>query len=77
MNEVTAEHNREMLFKANEDFIVIVQSHMRGYLVRKAYQDRLQYLHNQLPAIKTIQVTLYNIIQCNRTQYNTISFMFL
>ncbi|KAK7450216.1 hypothetical protein BaRGS_00039964 [Batillaria attramentaria] len=53
--EVTDEHNREMLFKANEEFIVLVQAHIRGYLTRKAFRDRMDYLSQQLPAITTLQ----------------------
>ena len=56
ISEVTAEHNREMLFKANEDFIVLVQAHVRGYLTRRAFRERMEFLSQQLPAITTIQV---------------------
>ncbi|XP_076443787.1 ras GTPase-activating-like protein IQGAP1 isoform X2 [Babylonia areolata] len=55
VTEVTDEHNREMLFRANEDFIVLVQAHVRGYLTRKAFRDRMGFLTEQLPAITTIQ----------------------
>ncbi|XP_070211492.1 ras GTPase-activating-like protein IQGAP1 isoform X2 [Littorina saxatilis] len=55
VSEVTVEHNRQMLFIANEDFIVRVQAHIRGYLARKAFRDRKQYLSEQLPAITKIQ----------------------
>ncbi|KAL8562627.1 hypothetical protein ACOMHN_011199 [Nucella lapillus] len=55
ITEVTGEHNREMLFRANEDFIVLVQAHIRGYLTRKAVRDRMDFLGQQLPAITTIQ----------------------
>ena len=56
VSEVTAEHNREMLFKTNEDFIILVQAHVRGYLARKAFRDRMDFLFQQQPAITTIQV---------------------
>lgn len=56
ISEVTAEHNREMLFKANEEFIVLVQAHIRGYLVRKAFRDRITYLSQQTPTVTKLQV---------------------
>lgn len=55
VTEVTAEHNREMLFRANEEFIVLVQAHVRGYLTRKAFRDRMNFLSQQMPAITTLQ----------------------
>ncbi|XP_060062495.1 ras GTPase-activating-like protein IQGAP1 [Ylistrum balloti] len=55
VSEVTAEHDRELLFKANENFIVRIQSCVRGYLARKAYTERVNFMNTQLPAITKIQ----------------------
>ncbi|XP_013411467.1 ras GTPase-activating-like protein IQGAP1 [Lingula anatina] len=55
VTEVTAGHNRELLFAANEPFIVKIQAQIRGYLVRKQYNDRLDFMKTQLPAITKIQ----------------------
>ena len=63
ISEVTAEHNREMLFKANEDFIVLVQAHVRGYLTRRAFRERMEFLSQQLPAITTIQVNTTVVLE--------------
>lgn len=55
VSEVTAEHDRELLFKANENFIVKIQSCVRGHLARKTYLDRVNFMNKQLPAITKIQ----------------------
>lgn len=55
VSEVTAEHNRQMLFTANEDFIVLVQAHIRGYLTRRQFRQRIEFLNQQLPAVTIIQ----------------------
>ena len=56
---MTNNHNRELLFEANEDFIVQVQAHIRGFLVRKKFRDRKTFLHEQEPAVVKIQVDTY------------------
>lgn len=56
VSEVTAEHNRQMLFKANEQGIILGQARVRGYLARKKYQDRKAYLAEQTPAVTRLQV---------------------
>ncbi|XP_072038418.1 ras GTPase-activating-like protein IQGAP1 isoform X2 [Amphiura filiformis] len=55
LTRVTADYDRGLLFKANEDKIVLLQSHTRGVLARKAYQERLDFIKRQLPAIIRIQ----------------------
>lgn len=55
VSEVTAAHDRQLLFKANEKFIILVQSRIRGYLARKRYNERLSFLYTRLPAIIKIQ----------------------
>nr|KAI8756299.1 ras GTPase-activating-like protein IQGAP1 isoform X2 [Biomphalaria glabrata] len=55
VSEVTAKHDREMLFKANEGLITKIQANMRGHLARKAYKERVNFMKKQLPAIIKIQ----------------------
>ncbi|XP_038639978.1 ras GTPase-activating-like protein IQGAP1 [Scyliorhinus canicula] len=52
---VTAAYNREQLWVANETLITKLQARCRGYLVRRGYSDRLNFLRKQQPAILTIQ----------------------
>ncbi|KAL5004093.1 hypothetical protein ScPMuIL_017549 [Solemya velum] len=53
--DVTSAHDRELLYKANEKFIILIQAHLRGYLTRRDYNERLSYMNTQLPAIVKIQ----------------------
>ncbi|RUS77832.1 hypothetical protein EGW08_014406 [Elysia chlorotica] len=55
VSEVTAKHDREMLFKANENLITKIQAHVRGHNARKAYKERVDFMTKQLPAILKIQ----------------------
>lgn len=57
VTDVTAAHDRELLFQANENLIVKIQSHVRGYQARKHYKERISFMKKQLPAIITIQVS--------------------
>ena len=59
VSQVTAEHDREMLFKSNEGLITKIQAHTRGHLARKAYKERQNFMKTQLPAILKIQVCLF------------------
>ncbi|XP_069079697.1 ras GTPase-activating-like protein IQGAP2 isoform X1 [Pleurodeles waltl] len=53
VGQVTASHDREQLWFANENLIVMLQARIRGYLIRKAYNERKAYLQKQEPyAIK-------------------------
>ncbi|XP_067885598.1 ras GTPase-activating-like protein IQGAP2 isoform X2 [Heterodontus francisci] len=52
---VTADYHREQLWLANESHIIRLQAHARGYLVRKAYKERLRYLNKQGPSIIRLQ----------------------
>ncbi|XP_059496203.1 ras GTPase-activating-like protein IQGAP1 isoform X1 [Stegostoma tigrinum] len=52
---VTAAYNREQLWVANESLITKLQACCRGYLVRREYSDRMNFLKKQQPAILTIQ----------------------
>lgn len=53
---VTAEYNREQLWLANESFVTQLQARIRGYLVRKKYAQRMEYLHQQEPHVIKLQV---------------------
>ncbi|XP_029657707.1 ras GTPase-activating-like protein IQGAP1 isoform X1 [Octopus sinensis] len=55
LTEIQESYDRELLFKANEGFIVLVQALIRGYLVRKSFNDRITYINSQTPAITKIQ----------------------
>uniref|UniRef100_A0AAR2JAQ0 IQ motif containing GTPase activating protein 2 n=1 Tax=Pygocentrus nattereri TaxID=42514 RepID=A0AAR2JAQ0_PYGNA len=68
VSSVTAEYNREQLWLANEPLIVQLQACIRGYLVRRAYSDRLAYLkqqesHKYLKAYKDRLQTLQSNVQ--------------
>ncbi|KAK2148244.1 hypothetical protein LSH36_507g01001 [Paralvinella palmiformis] len=67
ISEVTAAHDRQLLFKANEKFIVLVQSRIRGYLARRKYNERVSFLYTRLPAIIKIQ-SWWRMI-CERRKY--------
>ncbi|XP_053303934.1 ras GTPase-activating-like protein IQGAP2 isoform X2 [Spea bombifrons] len=53
IGKITADYNREQLWMANENLIILLQAQIRGYLLRKAFKERKDYLHQQEPyAIK-------------------------
>uniref|UniRef100_A0A672QDG1 Ras GTPase-activating-like protein IQGAP1 n=1 Tax=Sinocyclocheilus grahami TaxID=75366 RepID=A0A672QDG1_SINGR len=56
LSSVTAEYNREQLWLANEALIIQLQALIRGYLVRRAHNDRLKYLRKQEPSVIKLQV---------------------
>ena len=56
VSDVTAAHDRELLFQANENLVVKIQANYRGYQARKAYKARLDFMKRQLPLIIKIQV---------------------
>ena len=62
LTEVQEAYDRELLFQANEGFIILVQALIRGYLTRKAFNDRLAYIKSQIPAIKKIQVIINKFV---------------
>ncbi|XP_068109676.1 LOW QUALITY PROTEIN: ras GTPase-activating-like protein IQGAP3 [Hyperolius riggenbachi] len=55
INHVTSGFQRERQWEANTDMLVKLQAHMRGFLVRKAFSDRMHLLHKQIPAVILIQ----------------------
>ncbi|CAB4013243.1 Conserved oligomeric Golgi complex subunit 1, partial [Paramuricea clavata] len=59
----TAKHGRHVYLQANEPSIVRLQAHWRGYLARKTFNERKQFMTKQLPAIIKIQANLKRWIQ--------------
>lgn len=57
MSRETGQHDRMVYLTSNEPMIVKLQSHWKGYLTRKAYKERMTFIHEQLPAIIKIQVS--------------------
>uniref|UniRef100_UPI00398EFC8F ras GTPase-activating-like protein IQGAP2 n=1 Tax=Pristiophorus japonicus TaxID=55135 RepID=UPI00398EFC8F len=55
VSRVTTDYHREQLWLANESQIIRLQARARGYLVRKAYKERLSYLHKQEPCTIRLQ----------------------
>ncbi|XP_071844396.1 ras GTPase-activating-like protein IQGAP1 isoform X4 [Apostichopus japonicus] len=55
VSKTTASYNRALLFQANEPHIIQLQAQVRGMLVRKRFQERKNFLTEQLPAIIKIQ----------------------
>ncbi|KAM4664022.1 ras GTPase-activating-like protein IQGAP3 [Discoglossus pictus] len=53
--KVTGGFKRERQWGASVDMVVKLQARMRGYLVRKAFSDRVHLLHKQVPAVTLIQ----------------------
>uniref|UniRef100_A0A8C5ANR7 IQ motif containing GTPase activating protein 2 n=1 Tax=Gadus morhua TaxID=8049 RepID=A0A8C5ANR7_GADMO len=56
VNSVTSEFNREQLWLANESLVTLLQARVRGYLVRRAHTQRMEYLRQQEPHIVRLQV---------------------
>ncbi|XP_052317637.1 ras GTPase-activating-like protein IQGAP2 [Oncorhynchus keta] len=54
---VTAEYNREQLWLANETLVTQLQARIRGYLVRRAHAQRLDYLLQQQPYVVRLQAS--------------------
>ncbi|KAM4616116.1 ras GTPase-activating-like protein IQGAP2 isoform 2-T2 [Polymixia lowei] len=52
---VTAEYNREQLWLANEPLVTLLQARIRGYLLRKAHAQRMEYLRQQKPHVVKLQ----------------------
>ncbi|CAG5922527.1 unnamed protein product [Menidia menidia] len=52
---MTAEYNREQLWLANESFVTQLQATIRGYLVRKKYTKRMEFLRQQEPHVVKLQ----------------------
>ncbi|XP_078316270.1 ras GTPase-activating-like protein IQGAP1 isoform X2 [Crassostrea virginica] len=63
VSDVTAAHDRELLFQANENLVVKIQANYRGYQARKAYKARLDFMKRQLPLIIKIQSKWKMVLQ--------------
>uniref|UniRef100_A0A673NRJ1 Ras GTPase-activating-like protein IQGAP1 n=1 Tax=Sinocyclocheilus rhinocerous TaxID=307959 RepID=A0A673NRJ1_9TELE len=57
LSSVTAEYNREQLWLANEALIIQLHALIRGYLVRRAHNDRLKYLRKQELSVIKLQAS--------------------
>ncbi|KAM8921493.1 ras GTPase-activating-like protein IQGAP3 [Pelodytes ibericus] len=55
VTRVTSGFKRERQWEASTDLVVQMQARIRGYLVRKAFADRIHLLHRQVPAVTLIQ----------------------
>ncbi|XP_006818327.1 ras GTPase-activating-like protein IQGAP1 [Saccoglossus kowalevskii] len=74
VHNVTAAHDRQLLFKSNEHLIVKLQSHTRGTLVRKEYKKRKNFMFTQLPAILKIQAWWRMVLQ-QRTYQGRLDYL--
>uniref|UniRef100_A0A668AD46 IQ motif containing GTPase activating protein 2 n=1 Tax=Myripristis murdjan TaxID=586833 RepID=A0A668AD46_9TELE len=74
VSSVTADYNREQLWLANEPLVTWLQARIRGYLVRKVYGQRMEYLRQQEPHVKDI-VKIQAFLKANkaRDDYRTLS----
>uniref|UniRef100_A0A674E1M9 IQ motif containing GTPase activating protein 2 n=1 Tax=Salmo trutta TaxID=8032 RepID=A0A674E1M9_SALTR len=57
VGSVTAEYNREQLWLANEALVTQLQARVRGYLVRRAHAQRLDFLRQQEPHVVRLQAS--------------------
>ncbi|XP_058395446.1 ras GTPase-activating-like protein IQGAP3 isoform X4 [Diceros bicornis minor] len=55
VTKVTAAHDRQQLWKANISFVIQLQAHLRGFLVRQKFAEHSHFLKTWLPAIIKIQ----------------------
>ncbi|KAF5920161.1 hypothetical protein HPG69_006432 [Diceros bicornis minor] len=55
VTKVTAAHDRQQLWKANIRFVIQLQAHLRGFLVRQKFAEHSHFLKTWLPAIIKIQ----------------------
>uniref|UniRef100_A0A8C4SZ75 IQ motif containing GTPase activating protein 2 n=1 Tax=Erpetoichthys calabaricus TaxID=27687 RepID=A0A8C4SZ75_ERPCA len=56
IGRITADYNQEQLWLSRENLIVQLQAHSRGYLTRKHYRERCQFLKQQEPFAVRLQV---------------------
>ncbi|XP_029431113.1 ras GTPase-activating-like protein IQGAP2 isoform X2 [Rhinatrema bivittatum] len=57
IGQVTANYNREQLWFANENLIIQLQARIRGFLLRRAYRERMAYLQRQEPCAIRLQAS--------------------
>ncbi|CAH1797463.1 unnamed protein product [Owenia fusiformis] len=63
ISEATCAHDRQAAFLANEHYITLLQSRIRGFLARKDYAKRKDYMLRQVPAATKIQSWWRMILQ--------------
>ncbi|XP_071965733.1 ras GTPase-activating-like protein IQGAP1 isoform X2 [Antedon mediterranea] len=63
LTRVTSAHDRQLLFKSNEDKIITLQAHTRGMIARKSFHERMDFIRRQLPAIIKLQSWLKGVTQ--------------
>ena len=68
ITDITSAHDRGLFLKANEPFVVKIQSHTRGYLARKQYKQRMHFMQTQVPAVVKIQAAWKGVNQKRRYQ---------
>ncbi|KAG2466905.1 ras GTPase-activating-like protein IQGAP2 isoform X1 [Polypterus senegalus] len=57
IGRITADYNQEQLWLSHENLIVQLQAHSRGYLIRKNYRERCQFLEEQEPFAVRLQAS--------------------
>ncbi|XP_062874278.1 ras GTPase-activating-like protein IQGAP2 [Trichomycterus rosablanca] len=57
VSRITAEYSREQLWMANELLVIKLQAQIRGYLVRQAYNERLEYFRRNEPSVVRLQAS--------------------
>jgi len=71
--DVTNEkYEKNQLYKSKEDIIVLIQALARGFLVRKAVKQRMDYFMSNLDQIVKIQVSF----KLNKTLFDEIIFIY-
>jgi len=57
IREVSTAHDRQALYKNSEQFIVMIQARMRGYLARRRFHELKSFLSTMIPTVVKIQVS--------------------
>ena len=63
LTRVTGDYNRQKLLEANEHVVIQLQARWRGILLRREFNQRMQYLRDQRPHIVKIQANLKRQLQ--------------
>ncbi|KAM5129461.1 ras GTPase-activating-like protein IQGAP3 [Mantella aurantiaca] len=69
ITRVTSGFQREKQWEASTDILVKLQARMKGFLVRKAFSERMDLLHKQVPAVTLIQIQSYVRMWLARKKY--------
>lgn len=70
ISEVTAAYDRQLFYKSNERFVILLQSHVRGYLARQRFENKRSLMMTRLPAVVKIQVLVENLSQREASLWN-------